>query len=64
MLLSPRWERQLRVLATVAVPSGGCSGLVEIVPADLLASEEEKQAHKPLSDERRWKHPLMGHDTF
>ena len=64
VLTSPRRERQLRVLATVAVSSGGCSRLNEIVPADLLASEEKKQAHETLSDERRWKHPLTWRDTF
>ena len=45
VLTSPRRERQLRVLAMVAVSSGGRSRLGGIVPVDLLASEEEKQAH-------------------
>jgi len=44
--------------------SGRRSRLGGVVPASLLASEEGKQAHEPLSDEGRWKHPLMGRVTF
>ena len=63
MLSSPRWEKQRRVLATVAVSSGGCSGSGEVVPVNLFASTEKEHAHEHLGNERNRKRPLARRDT-
>ena len=57
-------EGEPKALATVVGPPGGCSGLSEAVPVNLLVSIEEKEAHELLGDEGKWKHPLVGRDTF
>ena len=63
MLTSPRREKQRRVLATVAVSSGRCSGSGEVVPVNLFASREKEHAHEHLGNERNQKRPLARRDT-
>ena len=46
VLMSPRRERQQRVLATAAVSSGGRSGLGGVVPVDLHVRKTKKRAHE------------------
>ena len=51
-------ERWPKVLAMVAGTPGGRSELSEVVPANLLAFEEEGQAHEILGNERNRKQLL------
>ena len=46
VLTSPRREKQRNALAMVAVSSGGCSGLNDVVPVILLASRKKEKAHE------------------
>jgi len=64
VLTSQGSERWPKALATVAGPPGGRSELSEVVSVNLLASEEEKQAHELLGDERNLKQPLTRRVTF
>ena len=56
-------ERWPKALATVTGPPGGRSELSEVVPANLLASEEG-QAHELLGNERNRKQLLTRHVTL
>ena len=51
MLTSPWRERQPRVLAMVAVSSGGRSGIGDVIPANLLVHKKEERAHEPRDSE-------------
>ena len=57
-------ERWPKALATVTGPPGGRSELSEVVPVNLLASEEEGQAHELLGNERNRKQLLTRHVTL
>ena len=41
------------------MPSGGCFGSGEVVPAILFASREKERAHEQLELKRKQKHPLV-----
>jgi hypothetical protein len=41
------------------MPSGGCFGSGEVVPAILFASREKERAHEQLEIKRKQKHPLV-----
>jgi hypothetical protein len=48
MLTSPRREKQLKLLATETVRSGGRSGSGELVPAILFVPKAKERAHELL----------------
>ena len=64
VLASPRWEKRLRALATVAVSPGWHSSFGEVVPVNLFASREKEQAHVLLGNERNLKQPLARRGTY
>ena len=64
VLTSPRREKRLRALATVAVSSGGRSSFGVVVPVNLFASREKEQAHELLGNERNRKQLLTRRVTL
>ena len=63
MLTSPRREKQLKLLATVTVRSGGRSGSGELIPAILFAPKGKEREHELLEHKRNSKQLPGKRDT-
>ena len=63
MLTSPQREKQLKLLATETVRSGGRSGSGELIPAILFAPKGKEREHELLEHKRNSKQLPGKHDT-